>query len=414
MISADKEFFSRPFHSLFIALIRRYQCQSLQVCFPHLNQIAFLTKIRMNLLFIENHPERLTRIHALFEQAKDVVLQVAPSLESADALIRQRPFDVVFIGKDAIARDRLDESIETFSGNNPDIPLILSMEKHDEETVRSALRLGFEDCVSAEPFAVERWLETAARAVARRAGRHKTLPPGEAWLKEQLYRVHRLALTGMLVPGIAHDLNNPLTGTIAYTELLSEKTTDPGLRADLNKILDSADRCKKIVDNVLTFSRQKEQVKSLELVGNILDRAVDLRGYSFRLRNIEIVKNYGKTPSVFVKLQDLQLVALNILMNAEQAIEEGGTGGGRITLTTGYNSDRQAVSLRIADSGPGIAPRLLPRIFAPFFTTKSSGVGSGLGLPLSRAIIADHGGTLRAENGEGGGAVFIIELPTKN
>ena len=362
------------------------------------------------ILFIEDQPERLTLIRAAFEP-QEVVLQFASSLASARELINQRPYDVVFISKDAV-RDGRDDSLERFAKNAPRTPLILVILKDDEDAARRALRQGIDDCVSAESSAKGAWSVAAERAIARRAGQQRTAPPAETWLKEQLYRVHKIALAGMLVPGVAHDLNNPLTGTIAYTELLSEKIPDPGHRADLTKILESAVRCKKIVDNFLIFSRQTEQVKSLELINTILDRAIDLRSYSFRKRNIEIVKNYGETPSLFVKLQDFQLAALNMLMNAEQAIEECGAGGGRITVTTGYNRDTRVVSFRIADNGPGIPPHLLSKIFDPFFSTKSTGVGSGLGLPISRAIIADHGGTLRAENGEGGGAVFIVDLPT--
>lgn len=366
------------------------------------------------ILFIEDRPERLTRIRAVFEGAEEAVLHFAASLEAARELINQKNFDVVFISEGAVDRDRFGDLLETFTENIPHVALILIRERNDEEEIRRALRVGIDDCVSDEPCGPEAWLAAAERAVARRAGQRKTFPRLDTWFRERLCRMHELALTGMLVPGVVHDLNNLLTGTIAYTELLREKVTDAGLRTDLNKIWESAERCKKIADNLLAFSRQTEQGKSLELIHNLLDRAIQLLSYSFRKRNIELVKHYGEAPSLFVKVQDFQLAALNILVNAEQAIGEGGKGGGTITLTTGYNRDTRMISLRVADNGPGIPPHLLRKIFDPFFTTKSGDLGSGLGLTISRAIVADHGGTLRAENGEEGGAVFTIELPAKN
>lgn len=129
---------------------------------------------------------------------------------------------------------------------------------------------------------------------------------------------------GLLVSGVAHEINNPLTGVIAYTELLMMKSGDENMKNELKKILQSAERCKRIVENLLTFSRQREPVKSLESINSIIERAIDLRGYWLRSSNIEVIKDFGEIPSLLMDAQQMQQVILNILLNAEQAIMEAG------------------------------------------------------------------------------------------
>lgn len=231
-------------------------------------------------------------------------------------------------------------------------------------------------------------------------------------LKDQLYHAEKLASIGLLVSGVAHEINNPLTGTIAYTELLSMKVSDEGVKAELKKILDSAERCKKIVDNLLTFSRQRTPSKSLESINDIIDRAIDLRSYWLKSNNVQILREYDPLSTVFVDAQQIQQVVLNLLLNAEQAIAGSGQRKGVITFRTRSNKESRSVSIQVIDSGPGVPLKVASKIFDPFFTTKPVGVGTGLGLSISHGIVTEHGGTISFYNAEGGGAVFTIELPT--
>ncbi len=231
-------------------------------------------------------------------------------------------------------------------------------------------------------------------------------------LKDQLYHSDKLASIGLLVSGVAHEINNPLTGTIAYAELLSMKVADEGIRAELRKILDSAERCKKIVDNLLTFSRQRTPSKSLESINDIIDRAVDLRSYWLRSNNIQIVREYDPVSTVFVDAQQIQQVILNLLLNAEQSLVDAGQTNGVIRFTTRFDKTNRRVVIQVVDNGPGIHQKVASKIFDPFFTTKPVGIGTGLGLSISHGIITEHGGTIGFENVEGGGAAFTIELPT--
>lgn len=231
-------------------------------------------------------------------------------------------------------------------------------------------------------------------------------------LKEHLYYTEKLKSLGLLTGGMAHEINNPLTGIFSYIELLSMKITDESVRRDLGKIYESAERCKRVIENLMTFSRQQVSSRSVESINDIIDRTVDLRAYALRSRNIEVQKEYADAVTVFVDTQQIQQVILNILLNAEQAIASTGRNGGRVVFRTESLAEGKKVRITISDNGPGIPADIIPRIFDPFFTTKPVGVGTGLGLSISYGIISEHGGNITAERAEGGGMTFIIELPT--
>jgi nitrogen-specific signal transduction histidine kinase/CheY-like chemotaxis protein len=231
-------------------------------------------------------------------------------------------------------------------------------------------------------------------------------------LKDQLYYSDKLASLGSLVAGVAHEINNPLTGVIAYTELLRMKPSTEDIDDELKKILYNAERCKKIVENLLTFSRQKAPTKSIESLNDIIDRSIDLRTYWLRSGNIEIVREYSDGLTVYVDAQQMQLVFLNILMNSEQAINDTRKGKGKIIVNTKHDRDTKMVTVRITDDGSGISKDVISKIFDPFFTTKPVGVGTGLGLAISHGIITEHGGSIKVESGEGIGTSLIIEIPT--
>jgi nitrogen-specific signal transduction histidine kinase len=231
-------------------------------------------------------------------------------------------------------------------------------------------------------------------------------------LKDQLYSADKLASLGLLVSGVAHEINNPLTGIIAYVEILRMDSPAEDVDVKLKKVLASADRCRKIVENLLTFSRQKAPMKSLESINDIIDRAIDLRIYWLRTSNIEVFKAYGEVPAVFVDAQQIQHVILSLLLNAEQAINDTGRGHGKIIFNTDYDKAARSVEIRILDNGSGIPEDAIPKVFDPFFTTKPVGSGTGLGLSISHGIITEHGGSIRIESEEKKGTTVVIDLPT--
>lgn len=231
-------------------------------------------------------------------------------------------------------------------------------------------------------------------------------------LKEQLYHSDKLASLGLLVSGVAHEINNPLTGILAYAELLNMRVKDEDVKKDLEKILHSAERCKRIVENLLTFSRQRAPSRSLESINEIIDKAIELRAYWLRTSNIEIIKDYGQDiPTLYIDSQQIQQVILNLILNAEHAIVESKKERGMIRFLTFFDSKKQKVTVKITDNGKGIPSDIIHRIFDPFFTTKPVGIGTGLGLSISHGIIVEHGGSIQVESKIGEGTTFTIELP---
>jgi PAS domain S-box-containing protein len=232
-------------------------------------------------------------------------------------------------------------------------------------------------------------------------------------LKNKLYYAYKLASLGRLVSGVAHELNNPLTGILGYSEILGTKVKDAEIARDIEKIHRSAERCKIIIDSLLCFSRQQPPQKSLEYINDIIDRTITLRAYWHRNQGIEVIREYAEDmPLAYIDVQQIQQVIMNMLMNAEQAIAESASAG-RITVKAWPEKERGRIMVSIADNGVGIPAENLPRIFDPFYTTKPVSKGTGLGLSISYGIVVEHGGMISVESSQGNGAKFLIDLPLK-
>jgi len=234
----------------------------------------------------------------------------------------------------------------------------------------------------------------------------------EKLLQQQLIQSEKLSAIGELISGIAHELNNPLTGVMGYSQLLQMRgDLDERARDSLVKINNLATRCQKIVQNLLSFARKQKPERTLTSVNEILDRTVELRSYELQVNNIEILLELDPhLPRTIADAHQLQQVFLNVITNAEQAMLEA-KGRGRLTIRTRSDSARGRVIIEIADDGPGIPEQHLTRIFDPFFTTKEVGKGTGLGLSLSYGIIKEHAGNIYARSRLGEGSTFVIELP---
>ncbi len=225
----------------------------------------------------------------------------------------------------------------------------------------------------------------------------------------QLIQSEKLSAVGQFVAGVAHELNNPLTSVIGFSELLEATSTDPKQRDHLTHIVRNATRCHKIVHSLLGFSRQHEPERKLVKLHEIADAVLEIVAYDMRVNNVTLVREYAPDlPPLLGDTHQLQQVVLNIVSNARQAMENFRRDGA-ITLRTGATDDR--VWLRIIDNGPGISPENLKKIFDPFFTTKPQGKGTGLGLSLSYGIVQEHRGSIRAESQPGVGTEFILEFP---
>jgi two-component system NtrC family sensor kinase len=232
----------------------------------------------------------------------------------------------------------------------------------------------------------------------------------ERRLGEQLLQREKLAAVGQLVSGVAHELNNPLAGILAFSQLLmAAAPSDQAVRDAVVTINKEAKRAAKIISNLLLFARQRPPERAQTDLNQVVRDAVELRRYALRTHQIELhVELDPLLPHVLADGSQLQQVILNLITNAEHALRDY-PGDKRLTILTRRNGELLVVT--VADSGPGVPLELHDRIFNPFFTTKKVGEGTGLGLSISDGIVREHGGQIRLASPPGEGAVFIVELP---
>jgi PAS domain S-box-containing protein len=226
---------------------------------------------------------------------------------------------------------------------------------------------------------------------------------------EQLMMTDRLVSIGELASGAAHELNNPLTSVIGFSQLLIERDIPDDIREDVSIIYSQAQRAAEVVKNLLTFARKHTPVKQLSQVNSIIEDVLRLRAYEHKLNNIDVKRRLAPDlPEIMADYFQMQQVFVNIIINAEYFMQEEHKGG-TLTVTTKRQNDSVVVS--IADDGPGISEECLGQIFSPFFTTKEVGKGTGLGLSICHGIVTEHGGKIYAESEPGEGATFVVELP---
>jgi PAS domain S-box-containing protein len=220
----------------------------------------------------------------------------------------------------------------------------------------------------------------------------------------------RLASVGEMAAGVAHEINNPLTGVIGYAQLLmNRKDIPPDIKSDLTAINDGARRVAGIVQRLLAFSRQTKPERKLVDVNELIESTLILRTYHLKVNNIEVVTKLNPhLPETVVDPGQIQQVLLNLIVNAETEMKLA-HGKGKLTVTT-QKSDN-TIKIYVKDNGPGIKPEIMDKIFDPFFTTREIGQGTGLGLSLCYGIITEHNGKIYAESQPDKGATFILELP---
>ncbi len=231
--------------------------------------------------------------------------------------------------------------------------------------------------------------------------------------QRQLYRQDKLASVGRLAAGVAHEINNPLTGVLTYASFLQAKATDqPELKEDLDVIVRETKRCRDIVKGLLDFSRQSVPEKRHVHLSEIVYRAGSIVRNQFSLHRIRLLLDLQEDlPAVHADANQIQQVLVNLLVNAADAMgKEGGTVTIEARAAPSGTLDSEAVQIVVRDTGKGIDPADVSRIWEPFFSTKGQ-QGNGLGLAIVWGIIETHHGRIEVESEKGVGTTFTVTLP---
>lgn len=291
------------------------------------------------------------------------------------------------------------------------LPILMVTAKTDAESISTAFEAGVSDYLT-KPF-------LAAELRARIAShlRLKQLVEERQRMDEHLMEREKLSALGLLVSGVAHDLNNPLGGIAASTQLLLQEEDDPERAGTLGRIMSEVQRCNRIVGDLLSFARRRPLEREPVKVAEVLRSTLNLRLRALQSMGVRVQMDLAPDlPTVSGGGHQLQQVFLNILINAEHALRMGG-GAIRIRAalappSTLRDPSLDWVSVSIYNDGPPIPPEVLPRIFDPLFTTKGEDEGTGLGLAICQRIVREHGGEIGVETGPDG-TTFTILLPAE-
>lgn len=222
------------------------------------------------------------------------------------------------------------------------------------------------------------------------------------------------ASVGRLAAGVAHEINNPLTGVLTYAYmLLRRKDIDTGVREYLEVIVKSTERVRKIVKELLDFSKETKLDREVTDLNHLVHSAIAMMENQALLKGVSLLFNAGEDlPELYVDRTQLQGVLLNMIINAIDATDPGE----RVTISTtlirsGNETGEEGVQIAVEDTGCGIPSEHLNKLFDPFFTTKEVGHGTGLGLAVSLGVVQRHGGTIRVESDVGRGSTFYIWMP---
>jgi signal transduction histidine kinase len=229
-------------------------------------------------------------------------------------------------------------------------------------------------------------------------------------LQRQVVRQERLAAVGLLVSGVAHELNNPLQAILGTAELL-ERDPTLGVEAlgEITLLKTQSERAREIIRNLSRFGSQQSGPPTLVDLRTVIAEVVQLRRHDLEKLSIAIDVELSTSSKVYANITELEQVTLNFVINAQQAIESAGRGHGRILMR--LSEAGRKVRLEVQDDGPGVSPENEAKLFQPFFTTKPVGKGTGLGLSVSYGIIDSYGGAIGCHGNEWSGATFFFELP---
>ena len=290
------------------------------------------------------------------------------------------------------------------------VPVVLLSARAGEEAVLEGIETGADDYL-VKPF--------SARELVTRIRTHLGMARTQQRLQAQLVVADRMAVVGTLAAGVAHEINNPLSNVTANLDLIAEEVqvltgdSPAGRLRDLgdmvNEARQGAERVRKIVRGMKTFARADEERRAQLDVQPVLELSINMTFHEIKHR-ARVVKDYGKVPLVEADEARLGQVFVNLLVNAAHATPQGHADQHEIRIVTGTDVSGRAI-IEIRDTGLGMPPEVLRRVFDPFFTTRDIGQGTGLGLSICRNIVTALGGEIIAKSELGKGSTFRVVLP---
>jgi two-component system NtrC family sensor kinase len=253
-------------------------------------------------------------------------------------------------------------------------------------------------------------LREAHEALDRQVEQERRMREMLQSLQRQVVRQERLAAVGVLVSGVAHELNNPLQAILGTAELLERhRELGPEALEEVAFVKTQSGRAREIIRNLSRFSSQQSGPPTLVNLGDVVAEVVQLRRRDLDNSSIALDVDMATSRQVYANFTEVEQVTLNFVINAQQSIEAAGRTKGRILIRV-FDAGKK-VRLEVQDDGPGVTPEDEPKLFQPFFTTKPVGKGTGLGLSVSYGIIESYGGVIGHRSNEWGGATFFFELP---
>ena len=335
------------------------------------------------------------------EVLEDLALGVCiPGADGRQIVVR-RPDRVSQVGTPDATRLFPDHAGERSIAIPGEEGATLHVGAHEQERLGEATILLFLDRLALVLGAVIRGQRAAQRSPAPEAGR----------LQDQMIQLEKLASLGQMVAGIVHEINNPLTSIVAYSDYLRKKSerngTDPADVDRLSRINEAAERILRFSRDLTEYSRPRKVVPASVPIHDVIDRALVFCEHELDQTGVMVERNFGEIHPVRGVAGQLTQVFVNLFTNAAHAMREQ---GGLLTITTSMPREGE-VEVIITDDGHGIDQETLPKIFDPFFTTKVDGRGTGLGLSIVRSIVTNHGGRILAASNLPSGTVFKVALP---
>ncbi len=367
----------------------------------------------LRVLFVEDvEQDVMLVVRALRQRGFDPSHERVDTPEAMSLALQNQPWDVV-ISDYTLPGFSAPMALALVKERGIDLPFIIVSGTVNEDVAIESMHAGAHDFMAKSNLgrlipAIEREL----RAVATRIEQRK--------MQDQLLISDRMASMGTLAAGVAHEINNPLACVMANLDLIATnihvQTEKLGLqvafgemREELNDARVAAERIRKIVRDLKVFSRNDEDKRKPIHIQPMIESTLRMAWNEIRHR-ARVVKNYSQTPPVEATESGLGQVFLNLVVNAAQAMVEGRAEQNEIRISTSTDA-RGYVVVTIADTGSGMSPDVLSRLFTPFFTTKAVGVGTGLGLSICHRLVVSFGGSIEVESKAGEGTTFEISLP---